>query len=93
MLLIGCNYHPDLQQISYVDTETGELQERRLGHRQEAEQFYRTLSEQAVRVRVGMEVSGQARWFERLLAELQFELWVWDAAKIRTNIHNDARCP
>jgi len=26
-------------------------------------------------VRVGMEASGHARWFERLLGELQFGLW------------------
>ncbi len=31
-----------------------------------------------------MEASGQARWFERLLSELHFELWIGDAAKIRT---------
>src|SRR5467141_1573064 len=31
-----------------------------------------------------MEASGQARWFERLLGELQFELWIGDAAEIRT---------
>jgi len=30
-----------------------------------------------------MEASGQARWFERLLAELNFELWIGDAAEIR----------
>ena len=35
-------------------------------------------------MRVGMEASGHARWFERLLAELQFELWIGDAAEIRT---------
>jgi len=35
-------------------------------------------------VRVGMEASGHARWFERLLTELQFELWIGDAAEIRT---------
>src|SRR5690242_234591 len=34
------------------------------------------------RVRVGMEASGHARWFERLLAELNFELWIGDAAEI-----------
>jgi len=28
--------------------------------------------------------SGHARWFERLLAELQFELWIGDAAEICT---------
>jgi len=31
-----------------------------------------------------MEASGQARWFERLVAELQFELRIGDAAEIRT---------
>ncbi len=84
MMIIGCDYHPGFQQIAFVDTETGELQERRLGHSQEAEKFYRELKEQGVRVRVGMEASGQARWFERLLGELQFELWIGDAAEIRT---------
>ena len=31
-----------------------------------------------------MEASGHARWFERLLTELQFELWIGDAAAVRT---------
>jgi len=31
-----------------------------------------------------MEASGHARWFERLVAELQFELWIGDAAEIGT---------
>ena len=82
MLIIGCDYHPGFQQIAFVDTETGELGERRLTHREEAEQFYGTLKERGVRV--GMEASGHARWFERLLRELQFELWIGDAAEIRT---------
>jgi transposase len=42
MLIIGCDYHPGFQQIAFVDTETGECGERRLTHREEAEQFYRT---------------------------------------------------
>src|SRR6202007_1007392 len=84
MLIIGCDYHPGFQQIAYVDTETGELQERRLRHPEEAEKFYRDLWERKLRVRVGMEASGHARWFERLLAELNFELWIGDAAEIRT---------
>src|SRR2546422_11241861 len=49
----------------------------------EAEKFYRDLKQRGVSVRVGMEASGQARWFERLLAELGFELWIGDAAEIR----------
>jgi hypothetical protein len=84
MMIIGCDYHPGFQQIAFVDTESGELQERRLQHREEAERFYRDLAAQAVRVRVGMEASGQARWFEQLLAELQVELWIGDAAQIRS---------
>ena len=83
MLIIGCDYHPGFQQIAYVDTETGELQERAVQHREEAEKFYRELAAQGMKVRVGMEASGHARWFERLLAELNFELWIGDAAEIR----------
>jgi transposase len=82
MLIIGCDYHPSFQQIAFVDTDTGELQERRLEHREEAEKFYRGLGVQGMKVRVGMEASGQARWFERLLAELNIELWVGDATEI-----------
>jgi len=84
MIIIGCDYHPSFQQIAFVDTETGELQERRLQHREEAEKFYRDLAAQGMKVRVGMEASGHARWFERLLAELQLELWIGDAAEIST---------
>ena len=43
MLIIGCDYHPSFQQIVFVDTETGEFQEQRLSHREEAERFYRDL--------------------------------------------------
>jgi transposase len=67
-----------------VDTSTGEFQEKRLAHREDAEKFYRGLAVAGQKVRVGMEASGHARWFERLLAELQIELWVGDAAEIRT---------
>ena len=84
MMIIGCDYHPAFQQIAFVDTDTGELEERRLQHREEAEKFYRDLAGQGMKVRVGMEASGHARWFERLLAELNFELWIGDAAEIRT---------
>jgi transposase len=84
MMIIGCDYHPGFQQIAFVDTDSGEFAERRLEHREEAEQFYRDLATRGISVRVGMEASGQARWFERLLGELQLELWIGDAAEIRT---------
>jgi transposase len=82
MIIIGVDFHPEFQQIASVDTDTGEFQEKRLAHPEEAEKFYRALTGQ--KVRVGMEASGHARWFERLLSELQFELWIGDAAEIRT---------
>lgn len=84
MLVIGCDYHPSDQYIVWIDTETGECGERQLLHNDgEAEKFYRDLKAKGVSVRVGIEATGHARWFERLLAELQFELWVGDPAKIK----------
>jgi transposase len=84
MIIIGVDFHAEFQQIAWVDTDTGELQEQRLQHREEAETFYRELAARSVQVRIGMEASGHARWLERLLAELQLELWIGDAAEIRT---------
>jgi len=81
MWIIGCDFHPRFQQIAFVNTEGGEWGQRRLEHRGEAEQFYRSLAGQAVRV--GMETGGSSRWFERLLGELGHELWIGDAARIR----------
>jgi transposase len=83
VLIIGVDYHPSMQQIACVDTETGEPVCRRLAHRAEAEQFYRELNKEDMHVRVGMEATGHAHWFERLLHELNIELWVGDPAQIR----------
>src|SRR4030095_12930408 len=82
MLIIGADYHPSFQQIAFVDTESGELKEQRLAHREGAEEFYRALAGTGQQVRVGVGASGTARWFERLLAELQLELWMGDASEI-----------
>ena len=84
MIIIGVDYHPSVQQVGFVDTRTGESGERRLNHSDgEAEHFYRDLQQKQVEVRVGMEATGHARWFERLLAELKFELWIGDPARIK----------
>jgi hypothetical protein len=80
MIIIGCDYHPSFQQIAWVDTETGEMQERKLMHASgEAEQFYRQL---AGAVRVGLESTGNCHWFLDMLAEMGHEVWVGDAARI-----------
>jgi transposase len=81
MLIIGCDFHPGFQQVAIFDKGTGEIEEKRLPHREEAESFYRGLRGQEVRV--GMEACGHYPWFERLLAELGFELWFGDAARVR----------
>jgi transposase len=83
MIIIGVDFHPEFQQVASVDTTTGEFEETRLQHREQAEPFYRELAARGVQLRVGMEASGHARWFERLLAELQIELWIGDAAESR----------
>src|SRR3974390_1229859 len=81
MQIVGCDLHTRYQQIAMLDTESGELMERRLEHAHgEARAFYAELQGQ---VRVGIEATGHTRWFERLLAELGHELWMGGAAQIR----------
>jgi transposase len=81
MKIVGCDLHTRYQQVAMLDTETGELLERRLEHANgEARAFYAHLPGQ---VRVGIEATGHTRWFERLLAQLGHELWIGDAAQIR----------
>lgn len=84
MLIIGCDFHPGFQQVAIFDKRTGEVTEKRLAHRAEGEEFYRSLAGQ--KVRVGMEACGHYPWFEQLLAELGFELWLGDTAKIRASV-------
>ncbi|GAC1668032.1 MAG: hypothetical protein PVS2B1_25950 [Candidatus Dormibacteraceae bacterium] len=84
MLIIGCDLHTRNQQVAMLDTETGELVERRLEHANgEARAFYASLPRGA---RVGIEATAPAQWFERMLTELGHELWVGDAAQIRAQV-------
>ena len=39
MIIIGVDFHPEFQQIALVDTDTGELEERRLHHRMKAKRL------------------------------------------------------
>jgi transposase len=89
MMIIGCDFHPSFQFVVFVDTETGEQQARRLNHLAEAEGFYRSLAGQAVRI--GMEATGNFRWFQRLADELGFELLVGDPSKIRATMPRNQR--
>jgi hypothetical protein len=87
MKIVGCDLHTRYQQIAMVDTETGELTERRLEHESgQARAFYAGLRG---RVRVGIEATGHTHWFERMLAEMgpgaphECLLLVWDSGQAR----------
>jgi transposase len=84
VILVGCDFHSRYQQIASVDTETGDLIERRLEHENgEALGFYSGLRVPAL---VGVEATSNLQWFARMLRELGHELLVGDAAKIRAMV-------
>lgn len=83
MIIVGCDFHPSYQQVAILDSETGEVKERMLPHLAgEVELFYRKLSCPAV---IGMEAVGNSQWFLQMLQRLGHEVWVGDAAQIRTS--------
>jgi transposase len=86
MVLIGCDFHPSWQQVSWLNQETGETGDVKLVHEAgAAEKFYKQFP---AGTRIGMEATGNCQWFLELLAKLGHEVWVGDAAKIRAS---DAR--
>ena len=81
MIIIGCDFHSRAQQIAMLDTETGEVVEKKLEHEGgEAQRFYEGLKEPAL---VGIETTGYTRWFAEMLARLGHELVVGEAGRIR----------
>ena len=83
MKIIGCDFHPSFQQIAMVDTDTGEEIQMRLSHSHgEAQRFYESLSGEVV---VGVESTGNMRWFQRLLARLRHSLLIGDATAIHAS--------
>src|SRR5216117_264617 len=91
MMIIGCDFHPSWQQVSWLDTETGETGEQKLVQASgDAERFYRQVAAPAL---IGMEATGNCHWLVDLLAELGHELWVGDAAQLRAAAEDgQARC-
>ena len=83
MVLIGCDFHPGWQQVSWLNRETGETGDEKLVHDAGAtEKFYQQFPAGS---RIGMEATGNCQWFVELLSRLGHELWVGDAAKIRAS--------
>jgi transposase len=83
MVIIGCDFHPGFQQIAMLDSETGEVTEKRLTHREEAERFYAALRGQ--QVLVGIEACGYTQWFEQMLEQMGHRFQMGDAAAIRAS--------
>src|SRR5579863_10701404 len=83
MVVIGCDFHPSWQQVSWLNLETGEAGDEKLVHTPgAAEKFYGRFPAGS---RIGMEATGNCQWFVELLHRLGHELWVGDAAKIRAS--------
>ena len=83
MMIIGCDFHPSWQQVSWLDSETGETGEQKLVHASgDARRFYQAL---AGPVLIGMEATGNSQWFIELVEDLGHEIWVGDAAQIRAS--------
>ena len=83
MMIIGCDFHPSWQQVSWLETETGETGEQKLVHVSgDAKAFYQSLATPAL---IGMEATGNSQWFIELVQDLGHEIWIGDAAQIRAS--------
>ncbi len=83
MIIVGCDFHPSWEHVCWLDTETGETGEQKLVHSSgDAERFYGQLAAPAL---IGMEATGNCHWLVDVLADLEHELWVGDAAQIRAS--------
>src|SRR5437667_12799667 len=83
MVLIGSDFHPSWQQVSWLDGETGETGDQKLVHEAgSVEKFYRQFPAGS---RIGMEATGNCQWFLELMAKLGHEVLVGDAANIRAS--------
>lgn len=81
-LYCGVDFHSRRQTICYCNTLDGEVKIKDLHH---YEDDVRTFYEQfkTEHVVIGYETSGYARWFETMLFELGYEVWVGDATEIK----------
>ena len=89
MTFVGCDLHTRTQQVAVLDTRTGEVSERQLGHDgMGVEEFSAALPRP---VTVGSESTGYAGWFHTLMQRLGHTLLVGDAAKIRAMVVRKTR--
>ncbi|MGB8521984.1 MAG: IS110 family transposase [Candidatus Acidiferrales bacterium] len=78
---LGVDFHARTQTVCWCDTADGLIHQRTLDHeRDDVRVFY---SQFAVPAVVGLEATGYARWFHRLLESLGHRLLVGDAYVVR----------
>lgn len=78
----GVDFHARQQTICSLTTEDGVMSTHELKHQNKAElkAFYAQFNGPVL---VGLEASGYSPWFEQMLAELGYEVWLGDAIEIR----------
>jgi transposase len=81
-IYIGVDFHARQQTACYLKTETGELVIAELQHqdKEEVRAFYAQFQGLVI---VGLEASGYSPWFEALLEQLGYEVWLGHATEIR----------
>ena len=78
---VGVDFHVKTQTVCWMDTADGEIHQHTLDHqREDVARFY---GQWAAPVTVGVEASGYAQWFHRLVEERGHRLLVGDAHAIR----------
>src|SRR6266404_2522227 len=78
MVLIGCDFHPSWQQVSWMNRETGEAGDQKLVHEPGAvEKFYQQFP---AGTRIGMEATGNCQWFVEMVTGLGHKVLVGAAA-------------
>ena len=81
-IYIGVDFHARQQTICYLKTETGELVIAEVKHqdKEQVRAFYQQFPQPVI---VGLEASGYSPWFETLLEQLGYEVWLGHATEIR----------
>jgi transposase len=80
-IFLGVDFHARTQTVSWCDTANGIIERRTLDHRtDDVRAFYQQFHVPAV---LGLEATGYARWFHRLVEETGHQLLIGDARRIR----------
>ena len=78
---LGVDFHARTQTVCWCDTASGAIERRTLDHRSDdVRAFYQQFPVPAT---VGLEATGYARWFHRVIEESGHRLLVGDALRIR----------